>query len=79
MEYHVQFGRTLAHPDAIEDAIRNVDPAATIAIDPAIGRLRVSTWFELPELLRLLAEAGEPVGASQVVAQPSTCCGGCSG
>ncbi|MBS0192818.1 MAG: hypothetical protein JSR34_01050 [Proteobacteria bacterium] len=79
MEYHVQFGQPIRDPDAVEDAIRHLDPAATVVIDPAAHRLRVSTWFVIAELLKLLAASGNPVTTSQVTELPSTCCGGCSG
>lgn len=79
MEYHVQFDHPLPSPDAIEDAIRGFDMAATIAIDAPAGRLRVATWIVVADLMQALAQAGEPVRAEQVVQQPSVCCGDCSG
>lgn len=79
MEYHVHFAEPIRSPEAIEAAILAIDPAATVSIDPGAGRLRVSSWFELAELLDLLRHAGSPVPASQVTQLPSICCGGCGG
>lgn len=79
MEYHVHFNRPIRAPEAIETAIRGIDPAATIAIEPAAGRLRVSSWFDLADLLLLLHASGHPAQVSQVTQLPSVCCGGCGG
>lgn len=79
MEYHVDFQHPLPSSEAIEDAIHAFDMAATVAVDAGAGRLRVATWIVLDDLLQALANAGEPVSAEQVQAQPSVCCGDCSG
>ena len=79
MEYHVQFGRPIRSPGAIEAAILAIDPAATIAIDQGAGRLRVSSWFHVADLLLLLHASGHPARVSQVSELPSVCCGGCGG
>ena len=79
MEYHVHYGRPIRSPGAIETAILAIDPAATVAIEPAAGRLRVSSWFNLADLLLLLHASGHPARDSQVTELPSVCCGGCGG
>lgn len=78
MEYHIRFERPIVTPDAIEDEIHKVDPAAIVHIDAVSGLVRVSSWFELIDLLGMLAASGNPVDASQVTELPSTCCGGCT-
>ncbi len=78
MEFHVTMPDAI-DPGAIEHAIRAVDPAALVDIDPAGPTLRVAATVDLPQLLALLNRAGYPVSHHHVVQVPSTCCGGCSG
>lgn len=80
MEYHVTLTSPMPEPGPIEDAIRVLDPAALVDIDPATPTLRIATSINARDLLALLvAQAGLPIGAAQVRQLPSTCCGGCSG
>ncbi len=79
MEFHVRLDRPILDPDAIEAAFREVDAAATVAIDPLDGWLRVSSWISVGDLLDVLRGNGRAVEASQVDQLPSVCCGGCSG
>ncbi|MDR7098797.1 hypothetical protein J2X04_001144 [Lysobacter niabensis] len=77
----MEFRVTLTAPDAavIDEAIRMVDPAALVDIDPVDQALRVTAWLDMGELVSLLAQAGYPVTPDQVHQIPSICCGGCSG
>jgi hypothetical protein len=77
MEFRVR----LTAPDVavIDEAIRMVDPAALVDIDPADQALRVTAWLDTGELVSLLAQAGYPVALDEVQQLPSICCGGCSG
>lgn len=78
MEFHVTMPGAI-DPGAIEHAIRAVDPAALVDIDPAGPALRVAATVDLPQLLTLLNRVGYPIGRHHVVQVPSICCGGCSG
>ncbi len=79
MEFHVRLDRPIIDPDAIEAAFREIDAAATVAIDPFDGRLRVSSWISIGDLLDVLRGRGRAVEAWQVDQLPSVCCGSCSG
>ena len=79
MEFQVRLAGPAPDPGAIEDAIRAVDPAALVDIDPASPVLRVATLVGARELVELMAQAGYRVDPAQVRQLPSTCCGGCSG
>lgn len=79
MEFHIEINDSLPDPGAIEDAIRAVDPAALVDIDPAGRTLRVAASVEAVELVALIGRAGYPVAPHQVTQIPSICCGGCSG
>jgi hypothetical protein len=79
MEFQVRLDRPILDPDAIEAAFRELDAAATVAIDPFEGRLRVSSWISAGDLLGLLRGTGHTVEARQVDQLPSVCCGSCSG
>ncbi|MBS0456198.1 MAG: hypothetical protein JSS44_02540 [Proteobacteria bacterium] len=78
MEYHVRYNHPLAAPTAIEDEILKIDPAAIVHIDAAEGFVRISSWFELIDLVNMLAASGNPIDPLQIVQLPSTCCGGCT-
>ena len=79
MEFQVQLAGTTPDPRVIEDAVRAVDPAALVDIDPAAPVLRIATLVGARELVELMTRAGYRVDAAQVRQLPSTCCGGCSG
>jgi len=79
MEFQVRLDRPIREPEAIEAAIRDFDPAATVAIDPFDGWLRVASWIDASNLLVLLRESGHAVEFWQVTQLPSVCCGSCSG
>jgi hypothetical protein len=77
MEYRVQLSAPAPDLGAIDDAVRDADPAAFVDFDPADGALRVTAWLSGEELAAVLAQAGIP--ANKVELQPSVCCGDCSG
>lgn len=79
MEFLIRLDRPVRDPDAIDAAIRDFDPAATIAIDPLDGFLRVASWLDASNLLVLLRESGHAVEPHQLTQLPSVCCGSCSG
>ena len=79
MEFQVQLTGAAPDPRVIEDAVRAVDPAALVDIDPAAPVLRVATLVGARDLVELMARAGYRVDAALVRLLPSTCCGGCSG
>jgi len=79
MEYHIPVRAPLAAFEAIDDAIRDADPAALVDIDPAGTTLRISTLLPRVQVAGLVSAAGYPVETGQVHQLPSICCGGCSG
>lgn len=78
MEFHVTMPGPM-DPGAIEQAIRAVDPAALVDIDPAGRTLRMAATVDVAQLVALLNQAGYPVRRDQVAQAASICCGGCSG
>jgi len=79
MEFHIQIAGPVPDPGVIEDAIRDLDPAALVDIDPAAPTLRIATSVGARQLVALISQAGFPVDMAQVRQLPSICCGGCSG
>lgn len=79
MECHVIPAGPLPAPAALERALRAADPAAVHDVSPDGRQLRVSSTLDEHELCRLLGHLGCAVTARDIVRQPSTCCGGCSG
>ena len=78
MEFRVNMPGPI-DPGAIEQALREVDPAALVDIDAVDGTLRVAATLDLVELLALLNSAGYPLRRTQVAQAASLCCGGCGG
>ena len=78
MEFHVTMPDAI-DPGAIEQAIRAVDPAALVDIDPMGHNLRVAATVDIDELIALFGKAGHTVRRDQVAQAASFCCGGCSG
>jgi hypothetical protein len=79
MEFHIQITGPAPDPRGIEDAIRDLDPAALVDIDPSASTLRIATSVGAQQLVSLITQAGYPVSPAQVRQLPSICCGGCSG
>ena len=79
MEFHIDIPGAAPDPRAIEDAIRDVDPAALVDIDPPSPTLRIATSVDARQLVALISQAGYRVDPAQVRQLPSICCGGCSG
>jgi len=63
----------------IEQALKQVDPAAMIDLEKTSSSLRVSTCLDDAELLNLISTAGYPIPSKNLQGIPSDCCGGCSG
>lgn len=79
MEFHIELIDATPDADTVREAVRSVDPAAMVDIDPSGHALRVAAAVSAVELLSLIRQAGCAVDADRVVQVPSTCCGGCSG
>jgi len=79
MEFHITLFGAKPDPVAIENAIRAVDPAALVDVDPSTHVVRVATSIDDRLLTQLVNRAGYPVAPQQVFQVPSTCCGSCSG
>ncbi|MGY0799028.1 hypothetical protein ACW7G0_08250 [Lysobacter sp. A286] len=79
MEFHVSAAGPLPDADAVEAAIRELDPSALVDVDPTGQLLRIAASIDSTELVSLINQAGYPVTPEQVRQLPSICCGGCSG
>ncbi len=79
MEFHIELVGATPDADALREAIRSVDPAAMVDIDPSGQALRVAAAVDGVELLSLIRQAGYVVDADQLIQVPSVCCGGCGG
>ena len=79
MQLQVGMDRPIREPDAIEAAICDIDPPATVAIAPLDGWLLVASWIDASNLLVVLRGSGHAVDPWQVTQLPSVCCGSCSG
>ena len=79
MEYHIRLTSPPADLGRIEAEVQAIDPAAQIDVDKSKQHLRVAAHVEAAELVCVLARAGYPVLAHDVVQLPSICCGGCGG
>ena len=80
MEFRVILPTAAQAPLArIETALRAVDPAAIIDLDPKGPALRIAAAVGAADVRVAMAIAGCPVSEGQVEPQPSVCCGGCSG
>jgi hypothetical protein len=77
LEFHIQMGGARPDVPRLDEALRNADPAAFVDLHGAT--LRVATSLGIAELRSVIALAGYPLPADQVMPQPSICCGGCSG
>jgi len=79
MEFHVYLDRSVPDLAAIDEAIRDVDPAAVLDVDASGSVMRVAAAVNALELVELLGSAGYPIERERVSQLPSICCGGCSG
>lgn len=77
MEFRIRLAADTPDMVAIDDALRQADPAAIVDVDPAGGALRATVWMSGDELATVLAQAGYPPSEVQQLA--SVCCGDCSG
>lgn len=79
MHFNVKISTSKPDVDAIEEAIRGVDPSALVDIDPIGRTLRIAASIPAGQLLELMSEAGYPVREERLERVPSECCGGCGG
>ena len=77
MEFTVALHERPQTLDAIDEALRAVDPAALVDADGAT--LRIAGAFDIPSLWGALRRAGHDVASHDIRILPSVCCGGCSG
>lgn len=77
MEFIVQLSTPVPDVDAIDEALRSIDPAALVDADQS--RLRIAGAFDARTLQVVLERAGQRVTSGQITQLPSVCCGGCSG
>lgn len=79
MEYRINAVMAANDVEAIEQAIREMDPAAMAGLDPGGEVLMVSTVIGDEALLSILKQGGHCISAAQLERVPSVCCGGCGG
>lgn len=77
MQFQIRMAGPMPDIDAIEHAIREVDPAALV--DMVGQTLRVAASIDATLLASLISQAGYPVSQHQLERVPSECCGGCGG
>lgn len=77
MQFQIRMAGPMPDIDAIEHAIREVDPA--VLVDMAGQTLRVAASIDVALLASLISQAGYPVSRHQLERVPSECCGGCGG
>lgn len=79
----MQFRITIVEPNpdlhAIDEALRDIDPAGLVDFDAAHRAIRVSATLGTVELAIVMHQAGLPVTLDQIERVPSECCGGCGG
>ncbi len=79
MEFQIRMAGSLPDMYAIDVAIRDVDPAAVIDLNPEIGLMRVAAAMGAAELVSLVNATGYTLVPDQLSQLPSICCGGCGG
>lgn len=79
MQFRIRIAGPMPEVGAIEHAIREVDPSASVDTDRTGQTLRVAASIGASHLLGLMGEAGYPVAEDQLERVPSECCGGCGG
>lgn len=79
MEYRIDFTGPTPDPLAIENLLRDLDPAALVDRDPLGFALRVATQLCGSEVAELLGQVVPTLSGHRLTALPSVCCGGCSG
>lgn len=77
MEFRIRLAADAPDMVAIDDALREADPAAIVDLDPAGHALRATVWMSGGELAAVLTQAGYPPAEVEQLA--SLCCGDCSG
>lgn len=79
MQFRVATGVENVDVNAVQCALRAVDPAALVDWEDNAAELRVSTYMTVSELMEAVDQAGYPITADQVFLVKSECCGGCGG
>jgi hypothetical protein len=77
MEFNVVIDTRTADLARIDEALRDVDPAALVDAEP--DGLRIAGAFDISTLSGILREAGCDLSGQDIVQVPSVCCGGCGG
>ena len=79
MQFEIRMAGARPDVGAIEQALRAVDPAVLVDIDPTGQTLRVAASIDPAQLAALISQAGFPLSQQQLERVPSECCGGCGG
>lgn len=79
MEFHIALTDASPDPEAVQDALFDVDPTAVVDLDMSGLVMRVSSSVTAADLIEVLRQTGWSVNPEQVAQLPSICCGGCSG
>jgi hypothetical protein len=79
VEYRIALLAPAPAPARLDALLAAQDPSAVGELDARGQVWRLNTILSTKDVIALLAEAGCPTPASQVVLLPSVCCGGCSG
>ncbi len=79
MEFHIALTDASPRPEAVQDAMFEIDPSALVDLDMSGLVMRISSWVSIPDLIEVLRRIDWAVSREQVVQLPSICCGGCSG
>lgn len=78
MQYRISATNGVVSLDSISDRLGQLDPAASVDVDPS-GRLRIATVLSDAEVLLALGLAGVLAAPMDLERMPSECCGGCGG
>jgi len=77
MEFNVVINTRTANLARIDEALREIDPAALV--DAKAGGLRIAGAFDVATLQNVLHDAGCDIAEQAIEQLPSACCGGCGG
>lgn len=77
MEFNVAISTRTANLARIDEALREIDPAALVDAKP--DGLRIAGAFDVATLSSVLRDAGCDIAKQDIEQLPSACCGGCGG
>jgi hypothetical protein len=79
MEYQLRLSEPIADLTCVREAVCALDPSAVMDTGADGLTLRINAVLAPLDLAWSLRRAGVPASVDQLQAQPSVCCGGCSG